>query len=90
MKGYDHGLIEITSQGIPSIHICFDFIPELLAQPQIEKQIFAVKLAGYIAMKYPIAKSLEVCKFIISRMRHKSSGISESIAFLEVRMCRLY
>jgi hypothetical protein len=84
LLGYDHSLVEITSQGIPSIHICLDFIPELLAQQNIEKQIFAVKLAGFIAVKYPIAKSLEVCKIILYRMRHKSSGLGESLSYLEV------
>lgn len=26
--------------GVPSMHICLDFIPELLAQPQTEKQVY--------------------------------------------------
>jgi integrator complex subunit 2 len=46
----------MTTKGIPSMHICFDFIPELFAQPQLEKQIFAVKLTGYLSEIYPIAK----------------------------------
>lgn len=25
--------------GVPSMHICLDFIPELLGQPQVEKQV---------------------------------------------------
>lgn len=32
-QGYHHTLIPVTVEGIPSMHICLDFIPELLAQP---------------------------------------------------------
>ncbi|KAG7259093.1 hypothetical protein CRUP_000408, partial [Coryphaenoides rupestris] len=37
-EGYPPALLPLTVAGIPSIHICLDFIPELLAQPQLEKQ----------------------------------------------------
>ncbi|GLD47162.1 integrator complex subunit 2 isoform X1, partial [Lates japonicus] len=43
-QGYPQALLPLTVAGIPSIHICLDFIPELLAQPQLEKQIFAIQL----------------------------------------------
>lgn len=55
-QGYNPALLPITVMGIPSMHICLDFIPELLSQPQVEKHIFAVKLGGYLFEKYPIAK----------------------------------
>uniref|UniRef100_A0A668TU06 Integrator complex subunit 2 n=1 Tax=Oreochromis aureus TaxID=47969 RepID=A0A668TU06_OREAU len=38
-QGYPQALLPLTVAGIPSIHICLDFIPELLAQPQLEKQL---------------------------------------------------
>lgn len=38
-QGYPQALLPLTVAGIPSIHICLDFIPELLAQPQLEKQV---------------------------------------------------
>ena len=38
-QGYPRALLPLTVAGIPSIHICLDFIPELLAQPQLEKQV---------------------------------------------------
>lgn len=41
LQGYDPALLPLTVAGIPSIHICLDFIPELLAQPQLEKQVKA-------------------------------------------------
>ena len=36
--------------------ICLEFVPELLAQPQVEKQIFAIQLAGYLIEKYPLTR----------------------------------
>ncbi|XP_069576218.1 integrator complex subunit 2 isoform X2 [Brachyistius frenatus] len=41
-QGYPQALLPLTVAGIPSIHICLDFIPELLAQPQLEKQLYWV------------------------------------------------
>ena len=35
LQGYPQALLPLTVAGIPSIHICLDFIPELLAQPQV-------------------------------------------------------
>lgn len=39
LQGYRSELIPVTVAGIPSMHICLDFIPELLSQPQLEKQV---------------------------------------------------
>jgi hypothetical protein len=36
--------------------VCLDFIPELLQSPNLEKQAFALKLAGHLIAKYPIQK----------------------------------
>lgn len=42
LQGYPTELLPMMVSGVPSIHICVDFIPELLAQPQIEKQVLCV------------------------------------------------
>lgn len=70
-QGYDAALIPITTAGIPSMRksralllnldsfvsdVCLDFIPELLQSPNLEKQAFALKLAGHLIAKYPIQK----------------------------------
>lgn len=47
LQGYDPALLPLTVAGIPSIHICLDFIPELLAQPQLEKQVKASNAAAF-------------------------------------------
>jgi len=38
-QGYPSELLPVTVQGIPSIHICLDYIPEMLSQPQLDKQV---------------------------------------------------
>ncbi|KAF3841251.1 hypothetical protein F7725_007113 [Dissostichus mawsoni] len=63
-QGYPQALLPLTVAGIPSIHICLDFIPELLAQPQLEKQIFAIQLLSYFTR----CPSLSVARLAISVM----------------------
>ena len=38
-QGYQLEFLPVTVTGIPSMHICLDFIPELLHQQDIEKQV---------------------------------------------------
>uniref|UniRef100_A0A8C4SC60 Integrator complex subunit 2 n=2 Tax=Erpetoichthys calabaricus TaxID=27687 RepID=A0A8C4SC60_ERPCA len=67
-QGYPRELLQLTVAGIPSMHICLDFIPELLAQPQLEKQIFAIQLLSYLCTQYALPKSLSVARLAISVM----------------------
>lgn len=55
-QGYDHSLISMIVDGVPSIHLCLEFIPELLSQPQREQQLFAIRLGSELIRKYPITK----------------------------------
>lgn len=55
-QGYPSELLPITVDGIPSMHICLEFVPELLTQSQVEKQIFGVKLGAHLIEKYPLAR----------------------------------
>lgn len=45
-QGYPCELLALTVAGIPSMHICLDFIPELIAQPELEKQVQCSHLAA--------------------------------------------
>ena len=38
-QGYDSGLLSLIVSKVPSMHICLDFIPELLSQPDLNKQV---------------------------------------------------
>lgn len=67
-QGYQAELLSVTVAGVPSMHISFDFIPELLNMPQLEKQLFAIQLLSYLSMQYPIPKSLSVAKHAMNRL----------------------
>ncbi|KAK9762218.1 hypothetical protein K7432_012268 [Basidiobolus ranarum] len=59
---YNPELLPVTTLGIPSMHVCMEFIPELLAQPQIDKQMFGLRLSGYLFKRYPLASSFGLAK----------------------------
>jgi len=59
---YPSELLATTSDKIPSMHICLDFIPELLSQPDLTKQVFVIELTSHLCEKYAITKSLNVAK----------------------------
>ncbi|CAI9724064.1 integrator complex subunit 2-like [Octopus vulgaris] len=67
-QGYPSELLPITVAGIPSMHICFDFIPELLSQPQMEKQMFAIELASHLCLQYALPKAMNIARVIINIM----------------------
>lgn len=67
-QGYPCELLALTVAGIPSMHICLDFIPELIAQPELEKQIFAIQLLSYLCIQYALPKSLSVARLAINVM----------------------
>ncbi|CAD5115786.1 DgyrCDS4728 [Dimorphilus gyrociliatus] len=65
-QGYPSSLIPLTVSGIPSMHICLDFIPELLSQPQNEKKIFAIDLLSHICLHYALPKTLALARLAIN------------------------
>ncbi|XP_034948170.1 integrator complex subunit 2 isoform X2 [Chelonus insularis] len=67
-QGYPRELLPITVSGIPSMHICLDWIPELLSQAEPEKQIFAVDLASHLAVQYALPKALSVSRLAINTL----------------------
>ncbi|CAG2226172.1 INTS2 [Mytilus edulis] len=67
-EGYPEELLNITVPGIPSMHICLDFVPELLSQPQMHKQIFAIKMMAHLCCQYALPKSLNIAKLAVNVM----------------------
>ena len=55
-QGYPQEFLSVTVTGIPSMHICLDFVPELLRQPEIEKQVKNWKVTYSIFRKTNIFK----------------------------------
>ncbi|KAJ5073528.1 integrator complex subunit 2 [Anaeramoeba ignava] len=64
---YSRDALELAVEHIPSIHVCFDFIPELLNDN--EKFIFATRFCGYLAKKYPTPQALHVSMMIPDKVR---------------------
>ena len=67
-QGYPRELLAMTVRGIPSMHICLDFIPELLSMAEMEKQIFAIDLASHLSLQYALPKSLSIAKLCINTL----------------------
>lgn len=75
-QGYPRDLLYVTVTGIPSMHICLDFIPELLSQPMLEKQIFAVDLISHLAVQYALPKALSVSRLAVNTLSTLLGGKS--------------
>ncbi|XP_014358467.2 integrator complex subunit 2 [Papilio machaon] len=67
-QGYPRELLPVTIQGIPSMHICLDFIPELLSQASLEKQIFAVDLVSHLSIQYALPKAMSIARLCVNTL----------------------
>jgi hypothetical protein len=47
LQGYASELLPVMVAGIPSMHICLDFISELLSQPHTEKRVSCILFYPY-------------------------------------------
>lgn len=43
------------------MHICMDFLLELMKQPSLNKQIFAIQLLSHVSVQFAIPKCLNLC-----------------------------
>jgi integrator complex subunit 2 len=68
-QGYHFSLVPIIVAHVPSMHICLGWLVELLNQPQHDKQVFAIYLAGYLVEKYPLPLSLPIAKTILAHIK---------------------
>ena len=67
-------LLPITVKGVPSMHICLDFAPELLRQADVEKQTFAVNLISHLSVQYALPKSYSTARLAINVLSTLLSG----------------
>lgn len=67
-QGYPRELLSMTVKGIPSMHICLDFIHELLGMPEMDKQIFAIDLTSHLSLQYALPKSLSIAKLCLNTL----------------------
>ena len=51
--------------GVPSMHICFSFIPELFRITSNERRLFGINLVAQLARHYAIPKTLDLCRLAL-------------------------
>lgn len=73
-QGYPLELLAVTVPGVPSMHICLDFAPELLSQPDLEKQVFAVDLISHLSVQYALPKSYSTARLAVNALYTLLSG----------------
>ncbi|XP_045468840.1 integrator complex subunit 2 [Harmonia axyridis] len=75
-QGYPCELLAVTVKGIPSMHICADFIVELMQQPSLKKQIFAIQLLSHLSVQYALPKNLNNCVTALNLLYALLGGLS--------------
>ncbi|CAI8032929.1 Integrator complex subunit 2, partial [Geodia barretti] len=80
-QGYPATLLPVMVTHVPSMHICLKFIPELVTQPQTDKQQFGVLLASFVVQQYPLPEALsivdEILKFLLALANEIPSHLRE-------------
>ena len=74
LQGYPLEALPIMVKGVPSMHICLDFAPELLRQADLDKQAFAVDLISHLSVQYALPKSYSTARLAVNVMSTLLSG----------------
>ena len=56
------------------MHICLDFVPELLQQSSASKQLFGLELASQLSLQYPLPKSMAIARLCINVIATQITG----------------
>lgn len=75
---YPSELLEVIIKGVPSMHICLDFLQELMQQPNLNKQIFGIQLLSHISLQYALPKSLNLCVMALNLLCALLGGVSST------------
>ncbi|MDP2437743.1 MAG: hypothetical protein Q8P67_18535, partial [archaeon] len=81
-QGFHPDLVTLVVETVESMHVCLDFLPELLTQPQLEKQALAIQLGAVLIKKYPTQRSLHLSKLIIQHLTHANPLSSDGATML--------
>ena len=66
LQGYPHSLLPVTTAGVPSMFICLATAPELLSQPSLDKQVFAVDLISHLSEVCAMPNSLSAARLAVN------------------------
>ena len=56
---------ETLVRGVPSMHICIRFLPELLKLSNLDQRVFGIRLLSHLANQYSIPQTLDLCKLAL-------------------------
>eukprot|EP00002_Diphylleia_rotans_P023091 TRINITY_DN4539_c0_g1_i4.p1 TRINITY_DN4539_c0_g1~~TRINITY_DN4539_c0_g1_i4.p1 ORF type:complete len:208 (+),score=35.72 TRINITY_DN4539_c0_g1_i4:2-625(+) len=83
-QGYPQQLLPMTVKGIPSMHICLEFLPELLSNQHHDRQLFGILLGSHIIEKYPLERSLSVARNILAIAKQtEGRPVADSLLVIE-------
>lgn len=71
------------------MHICLDFLPELLAQPTVgdlAKQLFAVDLISHLSLQYALPRSFSVARLAVNTLSTLLGGKKDLISYFVYRV----
>ena len=72
------------------MHVCGDFLGELLEHPVIEKQVFAVQVLGSVAKRYAVPKMLDVARLVLGKSQDMCDADTDTrYQFFELKKQRI-
>ncbi|CAG0913825.1 unnamed protein product [Notodromas monacha] len=82
-QSYPRELLPMTATGIPSMHICLDFLPELVTTLDVDRLVFAITLLSHLSTQYALPKALSVTRLAISVIFTILSSLPGSVVLEE-------
>ena len=64
-QGYPIEAQKALVMGVPSMHICLSFIPEMLRITSNERRLFVINLLAHLAKQYSLPKTLDLCRLTL-------------------------
>ncbi|OUC47802.1 hypothetical protein D917_06648, partial [Trichinella nativa] len=65
-QGYSTKLISIIVRNVPSMHVCFDWIKQLITMSDLQIKIFSVELLSHLCVEHPIEKAYRCAEFLLN------------------------
>ncbi|VDN00706.1 unnamed protein product [Thelazia callipaeda] len=75
-QGYSLNLIPLAVREIPSMHICLEFVHEILALSDMSKRVFAIVLIAELALQYKIESSFIRVELVLDVLTTLSRAVS--------------
>ncbi|KAG9295808.1 hypothetical protein G9A89_009037 [Geosiphon pyriformis] len=64
-QGFDHKLLPIVVERVESMHVCMDYVPELVRHQDPETRNFGILIGSYICQKWPLRVTFAIAKDVM-------------------------